>query len=288
MRRTAAGWLMLVLLVFAVLPAAAWGPGGHAVIAAGAAVERGIVFPSDYLLLQVIYGAAAPDLAWGADEPLKGALGVATHDSPGCFKPWQLARSWSTVERFFAGGWVSHNEEWGADHYAHTEYPLPTAASASRPGYVVDRAGALAVSQGISEEIAHYYIEVAIDLLVDQQFPELSLGSMLASASYQRDGRVPPLLAKSYRDVPGASGIGVRLLETEFRASLAVYGETLALPTGSDDAAFAAGMAILYGLTPQKSASCLAAAKAMCQDPEAHYADAIYATIDLVAATPWP
>jgi hypothetical protein len=279
---------VLVLAVSAALPAMAWGPGGHSVIAAGAAVERGIAFPSNHLLLQVIYGATAPDLAWGAGEPLSSALGAATHDSPGCFEPWRLARPSSKAERFFAGAWVSHNQEWGADHYAHMEYPLPSATSEPRPGYVVDRAGLLAASEGVPEEIAHYYIETAVDPLVDQQVPELSLGSMLARASYQRDSRLPSLLAKSYRDVPGASGIVVRLLEAEFRASLAAYGETLALPTGPDDAAFAAGMALLYGMTLQESASCLAAAKALCQDPEAHYADAIYATIDLVAAAPWP
>ncbi len=288
MRSPATGWFVLALLLLLSAPAMAWGPGAHAVIAAGAAAERGITFPSHYLLLQTVYGAVGPDLAWGAGEPLSGALGEATHHAPGCFEPWQRSRPWSKAERFFAGGWVTHNEEWGADYYAHIESPLAGASLEPGPGYVVERAALLAASEGVSAEIAHYYTEVAIDLLVDHQFPELDLGAVLTQGASGRSDSIPTLLAKSYRDVPGASGLTVRLLELEFRASMVAYGEALALPAGEDEAAFAAGMALLYGLTPQKSADCLVAAEAICQAADAHYLDALSATIDLVAAAPWP
>jgi hypothetical protein len=80
----------------------------------------------------------------------------------------------------------------------------------------------------------------------------------------------------------------IRRLEVEYRAGLSVYGGALSLATGQDDAAFATGMAALYGLSLEKSATCLAHAKLLCQDPEAHYLDALEATATLVAAGPWP
>ena len=72
------------------------------------------------------------------------------------------------------------------------------------------------------------------------------------------------------------------------RASQGVYGDALSLPTGLDDSLFAAGMALRYNLSLQKSAACLAVAKALCQQPLTHYKAALDATIELVAGGPWP
>ena len=80
----------------------------------------------------------------------------------------------------------------------------------------------------------------------------------------------------------------IRRLEAEYRTGLSVYGAALSLPTGQDDAAFAAGIVALHGLTPAKAATCLSAAKALCQDPDAHYQEALEATAVLVAGGPWP
>jgi hypothetical protein len=183
---------------------------------------------------------------------------------------------------------MSHNEEWGADYYAHLGDPFSGSWPAPGPGYVVDRASLLAASQGLPEDVCHEYVEAGIDLLLDQEFPALAVGELLTAAAVRRDRQVPLLLVRSYADVPGSTWLTIRALEGAFRSYLAVYGEGLALPIGQDDAALAAGLAALHGLTLQDSAACLAAAKVLCQDPQAHYLDALAATITLVGEGSWP
>lgn len=287
--RAFVGSLLVVLIVLAAsAPAMAWGPGAHAAVAADVAMTRGLTLSNRYVLLQGLYGATAPDLAWSASGSLSSALGTATHEDPGFWEPWQRASMTSPVQQAFAWGWLTHNAAWGADYYAHTGDPLAGTWPAPAPGYVVERAAALSSETGISEDVAHDYVEVAIDLLLDQQFPSLRVGNRLVAAAASRDRQVPRLLVRSYADVPGANWLTVRSIESTYRASLMVYGQGVALPTGADDAAFAAGMAGLYGLTPQESAAALATAKALCQDPGAHYQAALAATIALVATGPLP
>ena len=283
------GILLIVALIAALAaPAAAWGPGGHAVVLTGVAKARGASAPSRYLYLQAVYGAIAPDLAWQASEPLRTNLATATHDEPGYREPWDRARPGVAAERAFALGWISHNQAWGADYYAHLGNPFLGTWPAAGPGYVVERAGVLAARCGVSEEVAHDYIEVAVDLLLDQQHPEWGLGELLQNSASSRDWRLPGLLANSYADVPGANWLSIRTLESAFRLGSSVYAGTLALPTGQDDATFSTAMAVLYGLSPSESASCLAEAKAVCQEQEAHYEDALAATVALVASGPQP
>ncbi len=239
-----------------------------------------------YLLLQGLYAAGAPDIAWQAGAP--DQLGAATHDDPGYLEPWLLASPSSAVQRAFAYGWLTHNQVWGADYFAHIGDPLYGTWPAPGPGYVVERAAALAADQGISEDAAHNYVEVAIDLLLDQQFPGLDMGGVLGDAADRRDPAIPSLLVRCYADVPGANRFAIRWLELEYRTGIAVYAGTLALPAGQDDAGFAAGMAVAYGLSAEKSTACLAAAKLLCEAPDAHYLDALDATVVLVANGPWP
>jgi hypothetical protein len=288
MQRRQALWVSVVLVLAAALPAGAWGPVAHAVVGMRVAEEMGLPAPTKYLLLQGVYGTGAPDFAWAAPASAVDALGAATHDDPGYLDPWLLADPTSAVEQVFAFGWLTHNQAWGADYFAHIGDPFSGVYPAPEPGYVIGRASALAGDQGISEGVAHIYVEAAIDLLLDQQFPGLHLGALLARAASQRNPAIPSLLADCYRDVPGVSRFTIRRLEVEYRAAIGVYGGALALSTGEDDAAVAAGMAVMYGLSPAKSAMCLSRAKVLCQDPQVHYLDALEATALLVAGGPWP
>jgi hypothetical protein len=278
--------LAAACLTCSAVPAIAWGPAGHTAIMGGVAQARGIGSANGYLGLQAVYGAIAPDLAWQASEPLQSTLSAATHNDPGYAEPWD--NSGSQIERTFAWGWLSHNQAWGADYYAHTGDPFAGTWPAPSPGYVVERAQALAASTGITEAVAHDYIEAATDLLLDQQYPNLNLPGILRSAAAQRSSQVPSLLVRSYADLPGASRLTIRTLETTFRTGMLAYAEALALPTWQDDASFAAGLAVYHGLSPEKSTACLSAAKELCLSPEADYREAIEATITLVAAGPWP
>ncbi|MFB3881429.1 MAG: hypothetical protein ACE149_09195 [Armatimonadota bacterium] len=278
--------LAAVLLTWRVAPALAWGPAGHAAIMGGVAQAQGIGAVTRYLGLQATYGAIAPDLAWQASGSLEVTLGAATHDDPGCLEPWE--RAGSQTERAFAWGWLSHNQAWGADYFAHLGDPFAGSWPAPGPGYVVERAQVLAASTGISEVAAHDYIEVATDLLLDQQYPDLNLPGVLRSAASQRSSQVPALLVRSYADLPGANRLVIRTFESTFRTGAIAYAEALALPTWQDDASFAAGLAVYHGLSPEQSAACLSVAKELCLAPEADYRVAIQATIALVAAGPWP
>ena len=68
-------------------------------------------------------------------------------------------------QKAFAAGWLTHNEEWGADYYAHIAYPANP-----NKGYVIEKAEALLEVPGLHPnlnlEFAHYGIEVAIDCLL--------------------------------------------------------------------------------------------------------------------------
>lgn len=281
--------LVTALLVAGAIPAVAWGPGAHAVIGVEVAREMGLPAPTKYVLLQGVYGSGAPDFAYyAADESVIGSLAAATHDDPAYLEPWLLAAPWSASQQVFAYGWLTHNQEWGSDYFAHRGDPFVGTWPAPGPGYVVERASALAADEGIPVDVAHDCIEAAVDLLLDQQFPRLRLGGVLRQAASRRSASVPTLLADCYADVPGVNRLMIRALETEYRAGLSVYGAALSLPTGEDDAAFAAGIAAIHGLTPMKAATCLSAAKVLCQDSNAHYEDALEATVVLVAEGPWP
>jgi hypothetical protein len=288
MRGRLAGGLVGVLLFLLAPPALAWGPAAHALVAMDVAQQRGVVFATDYLLLQAVYGANAPDLAWQASGVLQAGLATATHDGPGYRRAWDLSGPWSKAQRAFAWGWLTHNQVWGADYYAHIADPFNPPRLLAGPGYVGDRAARLAAARGIPVEVAHDYVEVAIDLLLDQQHPELGLASLLEDAVSFRDWQVPFLLTRSYSYVPGAGGLKISWLEAGFRTGLAIYADGLSFPAGLDDGAFAVGMAARYGLTLQSSAAALAAARQLCLDPSASYWEALGATSGLVAAGPWP
>jgi hypothetical protein len=287
MRKWIRGSLVFLLILAVAMPALAWGTAAHVAIGLGVAQARHLNLSNRYLLLQALYGTTAPDFALVAREPLKSALFEATHEDPGYLEVPGLANPLSPIERAFAFGWLTHNQVWGADLYAHLLDPLlePPAP----PGYVVERAIALRAlgSGAISAQAAHDYIEAAVDLLLDQQPPNLGLPTLLRMAAYYRDPRIPRLLARAYGDVAGGPA-KIIALESAFRSYAAGYARVLALPTGQDDALVAYALAAVEGLTPARSAAVLAQAKALCLEPEHNYRDALLATIALVASGPWP
>ena len=79
---------------------------------------------------------------------------------------------------------------------------------------MIDRAAA-AAALGVPADLGHDYVEVAIDLLLDQQYPEYDLGRIISAAASARSSQIPDLLARCYRDVPGSSGPAVRTVEAD-------------------------------------------------------------------------
>jgi len=137
----------------------AWNPATHIYIA-----QR--VYPAYAASPDLVYGAIAPDMAMYVPEGLRW-------DSAFWDTHWTAidlrARAWTAAQRLFAKGWVTHNEMYAADHYAHGYPPLYLA------GYVTLRANILAAATGISTDLAHYAIETAVDLRIKTANPNLAL-----------------------------------------------------------------------------------------------------------------
>jgi len=148
----------------------AFNSGTHIYIA-----ER--VFPSCSDKINLDYGSIAPDLALYVASPGKWPTAFAdTH-----YAYIDLRRyAWTSDQRAFAKGWLTHNEDWGADYYAHIEYPPGNGV-----GYVVGKAEILSSGTGINPEFAHFVIEVAIDLLLKWN-DDSGLGKKLLEANLLR------------------------------------------------------------------------------------------------------
>lgn len=138
------------------------------------------VFGSDDV--DLLYGSIAPDLAIYVPYPETWATAFDdTHYNYIILKP----QGWTEQWKRFAIGWMSHNEAWGADWYAHIEYE-------SDIGYVIKKSYGLLQLLGQApvypyENIAHSAIEFAIDILIqDSLYP--NLGQKLFNAAKNRSG----------------------------------------------------------------------------------------------------
>ena len=166
--------------------------------------ERVFPFASDKI--NIYYGSIAPDLSSYVDDPGEWPTGFCdTH-----YKFIKLPYAWwNLTQRAFAKGWQTHNEIWAADSYAHgTCYCFDNCVSFENcaqgncsqyceyEGYVPTQAEKLADIPGFEilktspsgPELAHFAIEVAIDLLlVKYHNPSLGL-KLLWAAKYRSQG----------------------------------------------------------------------------------------------------
>jgi hypothetical protein len=155
-------FLAVVTLTLAPTLAPAFNPATHIYIADQ-------LFPESPHKVDLYYGSTAPDIAnFVTNEERWPTAFCDTHYdfidlSSYAFGPTQKA---------FAKGWLTHNEEWGADFYAHIYDPLyyDPQNPALDDGYVVNKAKLLP----IEHNFAHFAIEVAIDLLLKGDDPKLA------------------------------------------------------------------------------------------------------------------
>lgn len=138
------------------------------------------VFGSDDI--DLLYGSIAPDISLYVPNPVMWPTGFDdTHYDYISLHP----QGWTEPWKRFLIGWEIHNEVWGADWYSHIEYQ-------GENGYVVEKATLLApfIPVGnleLAEMIAHYAIEFAIDILI-QEFRDPDLGQKLSDiATYRSD-----------------------------------------------------------------------------------------------------
>lgn len=183
-------WVVfLISFLFSAFPgiAQSFNPATHIYIAEN-------VFPEWGYQIDLFYGSFAPDISMYVLQIEKWPTGYEdTHRDFINLKPHRR----SQAQKAFRDGWLIHNGVWGADFYAHGNFPE------SDEGYVIDRADKLLESFGpISgdlakdREFAHSIVEAAIDLLLKTDYPEL--GSKLIDATLYRSPEDRQLLLKTF------------------------------------------------------------------------------------------
>lgn len=293
--------LIIIALALFSSTAFSWGVATHAYIGKELGQKYG------YLNLQEIYGAMAPDIPWIMFDPedvdISIALGTLTHYN---FQNVADVARWKS-QKAFAYGFATHNEDWGADHWAHI-VPGYTKAQAQilmawhpigYPGFWV-WVETLGKESGFAAFVAEAAIEHGIDILVKQnEDPTIGL-SMLFSA-WLRSPSVPWLLVRAYAEAL-AEYSGVRrweaakkiiATEKEFRQLIMLYGLALlqeeAVDAVAEIAATQFGDLIGPGSPPPYVLQDLAktliiAAMELCSEPESYYGGVLADTINAIEA----
>ena len=99
------------------------------------------VFPHYCGNIDLYYGSIAPDLALSFYVKNPDRWPTARDDTHHYYidlRPYARGG----VQQAFAKGWLTHNEEWGADFYAHISYEVD--GQWIQPGYVYEKAADLA------------------------------------------------------------------------------------------------------------------------------------------------
>jgi hypothetical protein len=227
MRRQFAVCLLVVALVLASTGLVyAWGSGTHVYIA-----DR--VFPECGDKTNLHYGSVAPDLY---DRAAPEKWPTAFHDTHYTYIDLR-SEAWSPASEAFADGWLTHNEEWGADHSAHIENPCEP----GEPGYVIGKAADLvSMFPHLDPGLAHLVIEAGVDLLVKEN-QDPALGDKLVQAGRYRSRHDLCLLTRVLVLEEGRTDLlTLALADLAHRAFLIGYGTALALPRPLDRLAVAA------------------------------------------------
>jgi hypothetical protein len=201
--------------------------------------------------IDLYYGSIAPDLALYADPEKWPTSFEDTH-----YNYIDLSSYASGfTKKAFASGWLTHNEVWGADYYAHIVNPIGNnicITQGNYQGYVIEKACLLSSQTGIDPEFAHYVVETAIDLLLRNN-DDPKLGKKLLNAILFRSWIDCYLLAKGlFWEEKRTDWQTLANAELTFRNLVSQYAITLALPSPYNEKAFAklgAQLALeLYGI----------------------------------------
>lgn len=235
----------------------AWCPATHIYIA-----DK--VFPDHDRKVDLWYGSIAPDLVAWVSHPRKWPTSFRdTHYN------YIDLRSHATNPQTgaFAAGWLTHNEEWGADYYAHVEDPFGV-----RRGYVVRKARELHIEfPDLKQEFAHWVVEIAVDLLLKNNV-DPTLGKKLMTATVFRSLSDQFLLSKVLiTEEDRTEWITLASAETTFRMMLIRYARALILPNPDDEQAIVELGAQLAGevygikVTPEKLLEILRFTMRLCE-----------------------
>ncbi len=206
--------------IFSAGPSQAFNSGTHLYIA-----ER--VFPFSLDKIDLYYGSMAPDISIYAPTWVGGFQD--TH-----YEVINLPYSWwNPVQASFSKGWKTHNEDWGADFYAHICY---FKKDETCTGYVIAKALQLInlpplnfLPENIAVELAHFAVEVAVDLLVLEN-DDHALGQKLLGAALLRSPEDLKVLGKVFVASHMTDAATLSGAEATFRDLVIEYGAALALP----------------------------------------------------------
>jgi hypothetical protein len=201
----------LICAFFVMIPAPAfsWNQATHAYIADRVGARVG------HANLDEMWGSVAPDMFNFVFDPAlcPGWIADQTQGtySDTFLKVWNAAET--NAEKALAYGFVSHNEQWGADHVAHES----SLTLGHEEGYIItkekillntpypadpqqtfgDLFSDLGMSQYEGEMVAHLITEDAIDIMLSKDADPL-LGRKLETAAHARSKNFPDLLVKAF------------------------------------------------------------------------------------------
>lgn len=265
-RKILSGLFALVLLSVLASPCSVrgWGWATHAYIEARLAHNEG----AGRCFYEGLYGAVAPDafsIVTLSDSTSAAYLTLQTHKH--FLKLETCGRKMGVGS--FVFGFLTHNENWGADFTAHrcgVEMNIGYVESKARllrrtvaswlEGILRD-AGIVfpsVLASQVAPDLSHELVEAAVDLLVKRNnWP--SVGSELSEAARRRPEEIPEAISCGYgRRVARKMGISfedaqgmIVQAEAIFRDIIGRYGEILSLGDGEDIRVLAQEGAMLLG-----------------------------------------
>ena len=187
------------------------------------------VFPSCSQKIDFHYGSIAPDIALYVTNPENWPTAFEdTHYTYKDLRPYTN----DSAQNAFAMGWLTHNEKWGADYYAHIAYPANP-----NKGYVIEKAEALLdipeLDPNLNLDFAHYAIEVAIDYLLKNDDPELA-EKLLNANSLHSSLDLTLLESVLVTDENRTDLLTLSGAETTFNYLVALYANALSLSNPED------------------------------------------------------
>ena len=223
-------FLVVITLAFGSSMSHAFNSAAHVYIADQVAPK---VFPLTFDRTDLNYGSIAPDISTYVTSPGIWVNGFCeTHYLfTKLDYPW-----WNLIQKAFAQGWQIHNEmhPWGADYWAHGTCSV-CPSNCTYNDYVNLKASILINSihplLDNHFELAHFAIEVAIDLLlVDNK--DHFLGEKLLGAALFRSPEDLKLLTKTFVGLPvgGTTSETLSSAESTFRNLVINYATALTLP----------------------------------------------------------
>lgn len=294
------GTICLILL-FSFSSAFGWGSASHAYIA-----ER-LNNKLPLFMVNQVYGAMAPDM-FNLMSP--AALSLMTHCDDWA-QIWRLPAL--PTGKALAFGFVSHNQNWGADWFAH--HPA-CCGQLPNDGYIHNMATVLnsallsdpiyggyyqvlfaqldSLDPNLRMELLRDLVEYAVDILVKRADPAIGAKVMFAAAF--RSPEFPLMLAAAYSDdvasfPPTKSRLDAAKLiisaESDFQKLTIAYGQALTLSENDALQVFSqqlTTMAGAYGIPPTAEtlvAGALQTAMLICSqnDPLHNYKTALNSTI---------